>query len=273
MLLCNLRLNLRKKQFKVITIMTCTLSLWIGLTSISAKAQSPNIEYREPEIQDVERFSYSTYMTHGGPRCPNYYTHALAPSVGVTDAKDDVLMLFYVDNKSRSEQPQSLIGIQLELWPKDAQLEPLSYYYKSSLSIPTERLPAIIGFRIPQAIIAQLEPDESSYWEFYLICDRLEDIEIIDPRSSSGIDIIGGFIYRKDPGELMAELTRARPLKQVELYAKNGFWYPALSKLAQLRRGMPNDDLLDYAWHSLLVSAGFDEERWESKLVNAPIWW
>lgn len=57
---------------------------------------------------------------------------------------------------------------------------------------------------------------------------------------------------------LTNELKNAPALKQVVLYQSNGFWFDALTTLAEQRRLNPNDSTLTTEWANLLKSEGLD---------------
>lgn len=89
-----------------------------------------------------------------------------------------------------------------------------------------------------------LEIDKIYGWELVFLCD---------PDNSSDNLQVSGVIVRRSPStDLSSQLAQASPEDRVAIFAENGFWYNALTELAELRRINPQDTELNDSWSSLL---------------------
>jgi hypothetical protein len=259
-----------KPVYNLIALAVLSVSLTLPSWARPVRVTNPKIEFQAPDIQPPSSFP-STYMLHGGPRCPNNYTHALIPSnqVGVT-VKSTPTLFFHVDRRERGERIDSpeTITLTLRLYSINAENE-AETLYKIAATVTTEYLPGIVSFSIPEDVGSQLQIGQFYQWSLEISCGR-EAVDL-DPDSS---DRIGGFIYRIKPdNELVAKLAKARPIERVALYARKGIWDEALSELAQLHRSDPHNREVTVAWRSLLESAGFGTRYFVTldQLVNAPL--
>lgn len=116
------------------------------------------------------------------------------------------------------------------------------------MSIPVTQA-GWVSIRLPDTAPA-LTKDKPYYWTFALACnaiDRTEDW------------VVGGWIERAEPSDsLKQQLATATDIEKVALYAKQGFWYDALTTLTQLQQTQPNDPALAATWAQLLKSVGLD---------------
>gem|GEM_PF-6575140 len=264
-------------------MMMAALSATVAIATVapSVRASTPRIQFNPPEIERPQVFLRSSYMSHGGPRCGNNYTHALIPptQVGLTDGSNPILF-FHVDRRTAQNMPTT-IALQLELFPLTPSTEaaPLggiaeAPLYTSTIQVPVNVLPGIIGFRLPDLVNQQLQTDRFYQWVLQIACrpDLSDPFFNSDPYDS---DYISGLLHpvERDP-KLAAELAQAASLRQVALYAQNGIWYESLSLLAQLRQAEPENQALKAAWTNLLESAGFGSRyRLPPKqLADSPLW-
>ena len=124
--------------------------------------------------------------------------------------------------------------------------------YQNSIQPTTQ--PGIINFSLPQTS-APLAIDRLYQWELKLTMKRQLDKEIY----------VKGWIQRASLNSDLSDLIRqATPERQAALYAENGFWYDALSTLAELRRDRPQDLAIIQDWRSILKSVDL------GKLANKP---
>lgn len=256
-----------KRIYKLVLFLLLSLGITFFSWAILVEAANPPIQFISPNIEPP-RFVHSSYMLHGGPSCPNYYTHALIPAnqVGLT-AKEAPILLFHVDNRDRAISPQT-ISLEIELGSVDDKYDE-ELLYNTKISVPTSELPAIVGFRIPEIVYSQLNLEQFYQWSMAINCGKdTGDI-------SRDSDYIGGFIYPTQlDTKLVTEIAKANPIEQVGIYAANGIWYQAIDILAQLRKSDPNNQKLAADWENLLRSAGFDT-RYDIKLdrlVQAKLW-
>jgi Domain of Unknown Function (DUF928) len=256
-----------KRIYKLIILALLSVGITFFGWVILVEAANPPIEFIAPNIEPPQRIG-SSYMLHGGPSCPNYYTHALIPAnqLGLT-AKEAPILLFHVDNRDRTISPKT-ISLEIELHSVDDQYEE-ELLYNNRISVPTVEIPAIIGFRIPEIVYLQLKLEQFYQWSIAINCGKdTGDI-------SRDSDYIGGFIYPTQlDAQLAAEIAKSKPIEQAAIYAANGIWYQAIDILAQLRKSDPNNQKLAADWENLLRSAGFDT-RYDIKLdrlVRAKLW-
>jgi hypothetical protein len=96
--------------------------------------------------------------------------------------------------------------------------------YQNAIQSPTQ--PGIVNFSLPQTS-TPLAIDKLYQWELKLTMKRQLDKEIS----------VKGWIQRADlNSDLSDRIKQSTPDRQAALYAENGFWYDALSMLAELRR-------------------------------------
>lgn len=116
------------------------------------------------------------------------------------------------------------------------------------VSIPVTKA-GLVSIRLPDTAPA-LAKDKPYYWTFALACnatDRTEDW------------VVGGWIERAEPSDsLKQQLATATAVEKVALYAKQGFWYDALTTLTELQQTQPNHPALAATWAQLLKSVGLD---------------
>jgi hypothetical protein len=124
--------------------------------------------------------------------------------------------------------------------------------FKNAIKRPTQ--PGIVSFSLPQTS-TPLTVDRLYQWELKLTMKRQLDREIS----------VKGWIQRVALNNQLNDSINQAPLdRQAALYAENGFWYDALSSLAQLRREQPQDLALIQDWQNLLKSIEL------GKLANKP---
>jgi Domain of Unknown Function (DUF928) len=124
--------------------------------------------------------------------------------------------------------------------------------YKNAIQLPTQ--PGIVNFSLPQTS-APLAIDKLHQWELKITMKRQLDKEIS----------VKGWIQRADlNSDLSEQIKQSTPDRQAALYAENGFWYDALSTLAELRRDQPQDLDIIQDWKNILKSVDL------GKLANKP---
>ena len=116
--------------------------------------------------------------------------------------------------------------------------------YKTSFAAPGTQ-PGVVGFRLPST--AQIDVGKKYRWYFSVDCDTVAPA------------LVQGWIQRVaiNP-HLLSQLQLATPRQRVALYASNGIWYEALTRLAELRAANPKDFVLLNDWISLLDSVGLE---------------
>ncbi len=120
------------------------------------------------------------------------------------------------------------------------------YLYRTTFT-DTGSLNGIIQVAIP-ATVSPLAANKIYQWKMRIFCGTGDD----------SIDVWGDIKRILPDSALQQQLEQAaaRPRDQGALYAANGLWYEALTRLAELYRRDPNNPVLAADWNSFLKSAG-----------------
>ena len=129
-----------------------------------------------------------------------------------------------------------------------------NYVYSQEFNLPNN--PGVVKLSLPDTVF--LEPDQSYWWEFAIICDALDrgnDVYVWGalkrPRLEDEIKI-----------KLENELQQTEePLQKAEIYARYRIWSETIAIVAQLRDSNPRE------WQELLNSVGIEEQ----KIIEAPV--
>lgn len=117
--------------------------------------------------------------------------------------------------------------------------------YKTTLTM-SETPPGIVKFRLPSTA-APLEVGKMYHWYFSATC--APDAPVF----------VEGWVQRVVLlPTLASQLQKATPRESIALYAANGYWYDALTTLAELRSANLGDATLKSDWVSLLHSVDLD---------------
>lgn len=110
-------------------------------------------------------------------------------------------------------------------------------------------LPGIVSIALPENL-PPLESDRKYFWK----------CSVLNPQDSTIDDTVEGAIARVSlSSELMTQLKNVTSLREcILLYAARGLWYDALTALAQLRRELPQDSVIQMDWKNLLQSIDLD---------------
>ena len=104
----------------------------------------------------------------------------------------------------------------------------------------------IVSVTIPETV-PELRVGDHYRWLFSMHCLPEEP------------DFVEGWVYRMEPdASLNAQISAATPQEQARLYAQNGIWQNALTRLAQLRQLEPDNEVVMTDWRSLLESVGLE---------------
>lgn len=123
---------------------------------------------------------------------------------------------------------------------QDSESNPI---YQQDITLPQQ--PGVIGVTLP-GNVTPLALNKRYRWFFTIYCDREKQSPPI---------YLEGVIERVElKPTISQQLETAQPLQQFFLYAKNGYWYDAITKLAQLRQQNPQDKELEAKWQDLLTS-------------------
>jgi hypothetical protein len=120
--------------------------------------------------------------------------------------------------------------------------------YTSAIALPKQA--GVIDVPLP-ASIAALQVGKRYRWFLNIYCDR---------EKQSAPVYVEGVIIRTGINQALAkQLQKAKPLQQVVIYANNGFWHDALTKLAELRQQNPHNRYLQTEWTNLLTAIGLND--------------
>lgn len=108
----------------------------------------------------------------------------------------------------------------------------------------------IARFQLPETA-PPLEIDRLYNWQFDFICDA---------ENRSRFRVRGLIVRRTSPENLQTQMSGATPQERIALLAERGFWYDALTSLADQRLSA-SDPSLEAGWASLLghSSVGLEE--------------
>ena len=236
--------------------------MWTGV----GRSQTPMVEFQPPEMNLPHLEGslslippFTTYMSNGGARCPDYYTHALIPpsQLGLT-AQSSPVLYFHVDDRAGESPETETIVVTLQVWePLDggrasSMADPKDAMYESSMVLETSNLPGIVSFTVLDRVENAIGIDRVYEWELYIDCD---------PDGSTywwELDRIGGWIVRTDRPELAAQLEGKTDIEKAAIYAENGIWFEALATVAGLRQENTENEEIAMAWLHLLSYGELD---------------
>jgi hypothetical protein len=170
---------------------------------------------------------------------------AMTTKIWGLTANEYPTLLFYIPYDR-----DSIVRIDLILTDGDNPTNRM--VYQNSIQPPTQR--GIVPFSLPKTSVP-LAIDKLYQWELKLTMKRQLEREIS----------VKGWIQRANlSSELSDLINQATPERKAALYAENGFWYDALSTLAELRRDRSNDLGIQQDWKNILQSVDL------GKLANQP---
>ncbi|MBD2164390.1 DUF928 domain-containing protein [Calothrix membranacea FACHB-236] len=115
--------------------------------------------------------------------------------------------------------------------------------YRTNISLPS--VPGIVRVKL-QNTPAILENNKSYHWFFKVkvACNHQEFAKL---------EYVEGWVQRVNLDVALRDrLKQSSPQQQVAIYAENGLWYDALTRLAELRLANPQNAELTEDWKSLL---------------------
>jgi hypothetical protein len=111
----------------------------------------------------------------------------------------------------------------------------------------TDTQPGLIRLAVPETAPA-IEPDKSYLWTLAIYCNPLQP--------SDSVFVQGNVQRSRLTPEQQSQLAAATTLERSRLYAALGFWYDALTTLADLRQTDPTQ--AETAWNELLQQVGLE---------------
>lgn len=115
----------------------------------------------------------------------------------------------------------------------------------------------IISVKIPPEVRANLLQTEANYhWYLSMICN---------PQQRSRDLVVEGWMRQSEIGSILEkQINRADVTAQADLYQEEGLWYDALSTLAEQKKEIAEEPLIQAKWTELLSSVGLKELANES---------
>lgn len=120
--------------------------------------------------------------------------------------------------------------------------------YRTPFKLPEK--PGIVSIRLPSNPQSSLKIDKMYRWHFRIYCQ---------PQTTSEYYWVEGWVKQVALNPtLESQLEAAKPQEYI-IYAENGLWYEALTRLAELRLKDPQNTTLNENWTKLLKSVGLEE--------------
>ncbi len=118
--------------------------------------------------------------------------------------------------------------------------------YETAVTLPTQA--GILGIPLP-ATAPALKSGSRYRWYFTVSCKAGG----ATAAASDNLNVEAVVVRDALPPAIARQLTADPALPNAIAYAQNGFWYDALTTLAQLRQQNPQDATLTTAWKDLLA--------------------
>jgi hypothetical protein len=141
--------------------------------------------------------------------------------------------------------------------------------YRTGVSIPQQV--GVIGVQIPKTV-ASLKLGKLYHWYFKVkgndaVCKRTAttpktpQLSNAKPADSTPTMVyVDGWIERVAlPKTLSDRLKQATPQQQAALYGENGFWYDAITALAETQLTRSNNAAIKTDWNTLLQDGGLEK--------------
>lgn len=140
--------------------------------------------------------------------------------------------------------------------------------HTQTVTLPAQ--PGILGIRLPDSAPA-LQPGKRYRWYFSLTCSAPSG-----GAATTDTVSVDAVVIRDTPKpDLKGQLTAGASLQNAIAYAQAGFWYDALTNLADARRQNPQDADLKAAWADLFAGiATTDKARTNfnlEKIIAQPL--
>ncbi|MDX2244753.1 MAG: DUF928 domain-containing protein [Leptolyngbyaceae cyanobacterium bins.302] len=121
--------------------------------------------------------------------------------------------------------------------------------------VPLPKQAGVVAISLPKSA-PSLQPGKRYRWFFSLDCT---------PPAATAASMervyVEAVVIRENPtSALTSQLTGTPSLQNAIAFAQAGFWYDALTTLAQLRQQRPQDDTLLTAWKDLLSGVATSEQ-------------
>jgi hypothetical protein len=123
-----------------------------------------------------------------------------------------------------------------------------------SATFKLENRAGIVGLKLPRAVAQLMTIGETYKLQFSQICPTP------NPDEPAVINFVESWVQRVNPSPTLTQaLKGAQPRQQATIYAANGLWENALTRLIELRLKQPGDQFVLKDWKELLESVALGE--------------
>lgn len=125
----------------------------------------------------------------------------------------------------------------------------------------------IMSVEVPAEINSQmLKPEQNYHWYLSMICNNQE--------RSRDLVVEGWMHQAAIDSATQAQLNQVSSLEKAKVYRQKGFWFDALSVLAENLDSAPDKTMMQQQWSTMLSSVGLEDLASESfiepKLIDNP---
>ena len=126
----------------------------------------------------------------------------------------------------------------------------------------------IMSVEVPEHVRSNvLETEQNYHWYLSMICDN---------RQRSRDIVVEGWMRQEAMDFATSQqLNSASPVEKAEVYSDRGFWYDALSVLAENQDSVAEQSMVREKWSELLQSVGLEQLASEpfikTKLIKNPV--
>ena len=239
-------------MFKINFTQHKSIDIFSFLVILNAILVSLTIPVRAEQNQSNNNnsdFGFPTHRRDGGSRgferescianTNNQNLIALVPekAVGV-NASASPKLFFYIPKVNKQKTLEFVLRNQQD-----------ELIYEAFLTTEGE---GVIGVDIPSQVQTDLVENDGNYhWYLSMICNpyqRSRDVVVEGWMRQSQIDTVA-----------RQELAKIDSVEQAEMYHQKGFWYDALSVLANNYQSGSEQPLIEAKWSELLTSVGLSE--------------
>ncbi len=242
----------RKRSYQVVLLAVTLITTEVGLNlpnrTVAQDIQENILSTSEADIRSTTQLQAQSEVDFQPPNrgappnrqdagsrgpCPNYKGPKVMRALIPMSKWDQTLAAyptfwFYIPVKT---------GIA-EFVLKETVTQTVLYKHK----FPITQGHGIVSYQPPETK-PPLEVGKAYQWEFSFFCN---------PNSQPNFFLRGVVARTVASGDLQQELEEAEPQKKVEIYARSGLWYEAITLLAKLRQADPQNEELAADWMSLL---------------------
>ncbi|PZV10595.1 MAG: hypothetical protein DCF22_16280 [Leptolyngbya sp.] len=139
--------------------------------------------------------------------------------------------------------------------------------YRGAVSLP--QTSGVIGIQVPKTV--SLQPGKLYHWYLSVkgkdsVCNSGRSSSANSMANSQSAESMTAMVYVDGwieraavPPALSDRLKQTTPQQQATLYGENGFWYDAVTALAETQLAKPSDTALKTDWKTLLQDGGLEK--------------